>query len=168
MVRNCACVQGNCDGPPSDREASRMNLPDSAVESLREVKGGQCIVLLDKAAFLNMSFNKWYDNLQFAFVSDTVAAGIAPAMTNVQVDINLLGQYVYPSMGPNVFFTNVTFRALGGFRSGQALSLPNWDPLYDFEQFGAMSMARSYAANAMHSVLFRGANSTELTCMSCL
>ena len=69
-------------------------------------------------------------------------------------------------LGLNVFFTRTTFQALSGFQSAQALSLPNWDPLFPELGLGAFAGAPTYTANGWHSVLFHGEVSHHLSCIT--
>ena len=143
----CACVQGNCDGPPKADAAQAMNLPASAVDSLQDIKPGQCVVLVSKSAFKTVRYNKWFDNLRIVFVPDTVAPQTMTAITVHKKEPVV----IHPPT--NVFMTRMTFQALEGFPSAQAVAV-----LPDSENPFASHAHRVEWLNRKHSLLFHGSH----------
>lgn len=143
----CACVQGNCDGPPKADAAQAMNLPASAVDSLQDIKPGQCVVLVSKSAFKTVRYNKWFDNLRIVFVPDTVAPQTMTAITVHKKEPVV----IHPPT--NVFMTRMTFQALEGFPSAQAFAI-----ITDNDQGTGVAGIRMPWYNSKHSVFFHGAH----------
>lgn len=137
-------MQGNCAGPPSEEEAKQLNLQDSVVESLQSVKPGQCVIVIDKSAFLTKTYNKWFDNLHIAFVSDNLLPGTVTAIS-ASKDIQI---------GPatNLFLTRMAFHAMDGFRAARAFSIPPDQP----ENKKGVPGSKTTWMNARHSIFFQG------------
>lgn len=138
-------MQGNCEGPPTEENAKQMNLPDSAVADLQAVRPGQCLILLDKSMFETRSFNKWFDNLHIAFVSDQTSNDPVTAIAASK-------PVVTPGPGSNVFITRSTFHSMGGVGSAQAFII---DPYVG--QRRAVGATPLVMHNTEHAVLFHGA-----------
>lgn len=138
-------LQGNCAGPPSEEAAKQLNLPDSGVASLQEVRAGQCVVVISKTAFLTTRFNKWFDNLHIAFVSDSLLPG---TVTGISASKDLVVQ----GSATNIFLTRLTFHAMGAFSSAQAFAIPP-DQLQTTQ---ALPGFQTKFSNSKHSVLFQG------------
>lgn len=141
----CTCMQGNCDGPPSEEEARQLNLPDSAVESMQAVRAGQCVILISKTAFLAKTYNKWFDNLHIVIVSDSLVPQTITAIS--------AGQDVAVGPATNLFFTRMTFHATGGISAAQAFAIPPDKP----EGKTGVPGLKTEWTNDKHAVMFQGA-----------
>ena len=136
-------MQGNCAGPPSEDDAKQMNLPDSAVEGMQAVRAGQCVVLVSKTAFLSKTYNKWFDNIHIAIVSETLVPETITAVS--------AGQDVTVGPGTNLFFTRMTWHAMGGVRAAQAFAIRPDHP--DLKK--GVPGIRTEWTNDKHAVLFQ-------------
>lgn len=120
-------MQGNCTGPPSAVTAKSFNLPRSTLTGMRDMKPSQCVMVIDKPAFLVFAENnKWFDNLHVAIVRNFVTSYMAAiALGDLGFDV-----------GMNLFLSNLTIQGEGP-RSARALEV-----LYPFNQFRGIPDSR--------------------------
>lgn len=146
-------MQGNCEGPPTASQAADFNLPGSVIASLQGIRTGQCVILIDKSAILTTRGNKWFENLYFVLVSDSLVSTVATAVSAHSTEAAAVWRHA--EYGPNLFFSGVTFHALGGIQAAQAFAITTFEPGYPGEM-RVVGGQRIFIFNLKHSVLFEG------------
>ena len=146
-------MQGNCAGPPTAEVAQQLNLPDSGVVGMQNLHPGQCVIVVSKAAIFARKHNKWFDNLHFAIVSDTL-------VPKTVVAISLSKETLPFTPATNVFLTRITFHALDGLSGARALEIAPELP----ENTRGQPGNQVEWGNDNHAVLFQGTRCR--TCMT--
>jgi hypothetical protein len=125
----------------------KMGLPATAVAGLQNLGPLQCVIVIDKPAFLVVQGNKWFENLYIVPVRDVVAPGLAAIS---------IASFTYKSgVGTNVFITNMTIQGEGSRTvraidiSGKYQNLRAELPVYRGKPLYTESSSR-------HSVLIQG------------
>lgn len=130
-----------------------MKLPESAEAGLRNVRPGQCVLIINKSAIQTSQDNKWFDNLHIGILGEGVVAETITAVSVTRARADLA---TVPGISTNLFFTRMVFQVLDELQSAAAIVIPVNVPDY------SAGAQRTRNQSRKHSLLIQGKPATVL------